>query len=157
MSDALALRWRFTDFAGLDAPALYAIIALRESIFVVEQACAYQECDGRDPIAWHLCGYAEDQLTAYLRVFPPDAGGDVVIGRVVVRPDARGGGLGTRLMAVGLERAARQFGPAPVRISAQAHLQGFYEALGFVVIGPSYLEDGIPHRPMRRPGGVAGA
>ena len=40
--------------------------------------------------------------------------------------------------------------PGPVVADAQAHLVGWYEALGFVITGPEYLEDDIAHVPMRR-------
>ena len=35
-------------------------------------------------------------------------------------------------------------------LDAQAPLAGWYAAFGFVVDGPEFLEDGIPHVPMRR-------
>ncbi|MET0664693.1 MAG: GNAT family N-acetyltransferase, partial [Acidimicrobiales bacterium] len=38
----------------------------------------------------------------------------------------------------------------PVVADVQAHLAGWYEALGFVITGPEYLEDDIAHVPMRR-------
>jgi ElaA protein len=37
-----------------------------------------------------------------------------------------------------------------IRISAQAHLQGFYGTLGFVPMSDVYLEDDIPHIEMLR-------
>ena len=40
-------------------------------------------------------------------------------------------------------------GPVPVRLHAQAHLQGFYGAFGFVPISEIHEEDGIPHVWMR--------
>ena len=41
--------------------------------------------------------------------------------------------------------------PGPVVADSQSHLRGWYEALGFEVVGDEYLEDGIPHLPMRHP------
>jgi len=38
----------------------------------------------------------------------------------------------------------------PVTLGAQAHLEGWYGRFGFVTSGPGYVEDGIPHVPMRR-------
>jgi ElaA protein len=32
-----------------------------------------------------------------------------------------------------------------IKISAQQHLTQFYQKHGFVSVGDSYLEDGIPH------------
>ena len=53
--------------------------------------------------------------------------------------------------AEGLARCAQAWPGRAVRISAQAHLQGFYAALGFVPVGAPYLEDDIPHIEMLRP------
>ena len=39
--------------------------------------------------------------------------------------------------------------PVRLRISAQAHLEGFYTRLGFVPGGDVYDDAGIPHREMR--------
>jgi ElaA protein len=41
-------------------------------------------------------------------------------------------------------------GDRPCVLDAQAALVDFYADFGFVVTGPEYLEDGIPHVPMRR-------
>ena len=41
-------------------------------------------------------------------------------------------------------------GDRPCVLEAQAHLAGFYAGHGFRSSGPQYVEDGIPHLPMRR-------
>jgi ElaA protein len=125
-------------------------MALRQTVFVVEQRCAYLDADGRDPSAHHLLGWSDGRLVAASRVFPPDAEGCVWIGRVVTSPTVRGTGLGRPLMREALRRAEETFGRTPVRLGAQAHLERFYTSVGFVVCGPGYLEDGIPHLPMLR-------
>ena len=144
------LTWTFTRFAGLTLEQLYALMALRQAVFVVEQNCPYLDADGRDPAAHHLLGFAGDEIAAALRVFPPDDRGEVWIGRVVTARSVRGTGLGRPLMAEGLRRARALYGPAVCRIGAQAHLERFYGSVGFEVCGPGFLEDGIPHIPMRR-------
>lgn len=145
------IRWQWSRFHGLDAPALYRVIALREAVFVVEQACAYLDCDGLDLQAWHLLGWQGATLIAYLRVLPPDLvyPDTQAIGRVVVAPQARNVGLGAALMREGIRRA-EALDPAPIKISAQAHLEGWYGELGFETCGEGDLEDGIPHVPMLR-------
>ncbi len=145
------MRWRWLGFHDLDAATLYAVLALRQQVFVVEQACAYQDADGRDADAHHLLVDDADGLVAYLRAFPPDDRGEAVLGRVVVATRARGRGLGLALMREGMDRARRAWGVCPIHLSAQAHLRAFYESLGFAVVGPGYDEDGIPHLPMRAP------
>jgi ElaA protein len=140
--------WRWCSWEQLGRDELYAIVQLREQVFVVEQACAYLDADGRDPLARHLLGLRDGALVAALRAFPPDAAGEAVIGRVVTAPAVRGTGLGTELMRVGMQRVRETWGPVPIHISAQAHLAGWYGRLGFVVTGAGYDEDGIPHLPM---------
>jgi ElaA protein len=43
-------------------------------------------------------------------------------------------------------------GSEPSTLDAQAYVAGFYAELGFFPTGPEYVEDGIPHVPMRRLG-----
>lgn len=143
----MALRWNLRAFSELSAIELYAIVALRERVFVVEQTCAYQDADGIDPYARHLWADEGGTIHAYLRIVPPRLKFDEVsLGRVIVAPEARGTGLGKELMRRGLAAV----GAVPVRIGAQAHLEKFYGELGFVRASDVYDEDGIPHIEMLR-------
>ena len=148
----MQLAWHDRAFAELSTAELYAIVALRERVFVVEQRCAYLDADGRDPQSRHVFATADHgDLIAYLRVVPPDARHpDVSIGRVVIAPAARGAGLGRELMTRGLAAAHAHHGAVPIVVAAQAHLEVFYAALGFVRAGEVYDDDGIPHVDMRR-------
>lgn len=143
------LRWHDRAFAELTPAELYAIVALRERVFVVEQACAYLDADGADPVSRHVwAADAAGALHAYLRIVPAGVKfAEVSIGRVITAPEARGRGLGRALMARGLALV----GAVPVRIGAQAHLERFYGELGFRRTSPDYDEDGIPHCEMLRP------
>jgi ElaA protein len=147
---AVQLRWQDRAFDDLTAAQLYAIVALRERVFVVEQSCAFLDADGIDPGARHL--WAEPvsaalTVHAYLRIVPAGAKYDEIsLGRIVTAPEARGTGLGRELIRRGLAAVGAQ----PVRIGAQAHLEPFYGSFGFVRAGEPYLEDGIPHIEMLR-------
>lgn len=135
-------------FAELDARTFHDLLRLRVDVFVVEQACPYAELDGRDTEAGtrHLWLTRDGAVVAYLRILAePD--GVARIGRVVVAPAARGAGLAGRLMT----EALTLVGDRPCVLEAQSHLVGFYAGHGFAVSGPGYVEDGIPHTPMRRP------
>ncbi len=141
--------WCWCDFRELGLDRLYALLQLRQEVFVVEQDCPYLDADGDDQDAWHLLGYREGQLVAYLRAFAPGRVHDeAVIGRVITAASIRGKGQGRPLMREGMNRVLQQFGPCAIRISAQAHLEPYYRSLGFEVTGPGYDEDGIPHLPM---------
>ena len=146
------MRWQWLTFAELDTHTLYAAMKLRQEVFVVEQTCAYLDADGDDPTACHLLGWQGDALIAYLRAFPPGTTShpEVVIGRVIIAAPARGRGLSRALMQEAHRHVVRAWGDAPIFLSAQSHLEGLYNSLGYSVCGPGYDEDGIPHLPMRR-------
>jgi len=144
------LRWREEAFARLTPAELYAICALRQRVFVVEQSCVYVDADGYDPPSRHLWAEREGVLHAYLRIVPAGVKfAEVSLGRVVTAPEARGAGLGRELVRRGLASV----GAVPVRIGAQAHLEKFYGELGFARASDVYDEDGIPHIEMVRPAG----
>jgi ElaA protein len=132
-------------FADLTPTELYDLLALRVRVFVVEQECAYQELDGLDAVAEHVWTRGPSgEVAVYLRVL--GEGSNTRLGRIVTAPEHRGTGAGAALM-----RAVLGGIEGPVVLGAQVQAQGFYERLGFVVDGPGYDEDGIPHVPMRRP------
>jgi ElaA protein len=81
---------------------------------------------------------------AYLRIIEDPDGPR--IGRVVTARHHRGRGLAGRLMDAALE----MIGDRPVRLAAQVPATPFYTRYGFVVAGPEFLEDDIPHLPMIR-------
>lgn len=145
----MELRWHDRRFSELSIDELYAIIALRERVFVVEQACPYLDADGYDPCARHLWAATEiGEIRAYLRIMPAGSKfAELSFGRVVTAPEARGTGLGRALIRCALAAV----GPVPVRIGAQAHLERFYEEFGFQRAGADFVEDGIPHLEMLRP------
>ena len=65
--------WCAVPFEELSVRALHDALRLRTDVFVVEQACAYAEIDGKDPQAIHLLGTdPEGRLVAYARLLPPD-------------------------------------------------------------------------------------
>jgi len=149
--------WSWKTFRELTLDELYAVLALRQEVFVVEQRSIYQDVDGLDPSALHLLGMERDEggkpwLAAYLRVFKPDAKypGATSLGRVVASPRARGRGLGRELTQRGIAELERRFPGVDIRISAQDYLRRFYASLGFVAEGDIYDEDGIPHVEMVR-------
>ena len=137
---------RVARFAELTPFELYGLCRLRVDVFVVEQDCPYPELDGRDvePATVHLWLESGGEIAATIRVL--DDGASRAIGRVATAAAFRGQGLAARLMDEGIARC----GDVPVTLGAQAHLEGWYERFGFRRSGPGYVEDGIPHVPMRR-------
>ncbi|KQT85634.1 hypothetical protein ASG48_08800 [Aurantimonas sp. Leaf443] len=144
--------WRWAAFDELTGREVHDLLRLRAAVFVVEQACAFAEIDGRDPHAFHLRWIVGRDLAACLRVLPPEgSGGRPCIGRVASAKGSRGAGLGHRMMEEALAFCARRFPGLEIDLSAQAHLQPFYARHGFAAVSDPYLEDDIPHVDMRRP------
>jgi len=139
---------REAPFAELTPFEVYGLCRLRVDVFVVEQACPYPELDGRDlePDTVHIWYERDGEVLATIRVL--DDGAEKVIGRVATAVEARGQGLAAALVRRGIELCAG----APIHLGAQAYLEDWYEQFGFRRSGPGYIEDGIPHVPMRRPG-----
>lgn len=138
---------RHDRFVDLPPVVAYRLWALRSAVFVVEQDCPYLDLDGRDleEGTWHVWARdASGEPTATLRVL--DDGEVWRIGRVATAATARGVGLAGELMRDALELCPDR----PVVLDAQAHLIEWYAGFGFVVAGSGFLDDGIPHVPMRR-------
>jgi len=139
-------------FEELSVWELHDIVRLRCDVFVVEQDCPYPELDGRDtePGTRHLRIDHDGDIAAYARALDDGVGADhlrtVRIGRVVTSPAHRGSGLARRIVTHICETNP----DAHLVLDAQSYLVEWYSALGFVASGPEFVEDGIPHVPMRR-------
>ena len=145
------IEWRYLAFDELSAAQLYAVLQLRSEVFVIEQACIFQDMDGADAQAMHLLGSLQGSLVAYARCL--EAGrkfAEASIGRVAIRAAVRGTGAGHALMSQAIACLLRAQGAQAIRIGAQAHLEAFYRHHGFQKAGPVYLEDGIAHVEMLR-------
>lgn len=130
-------------FKELTVEELYEMLKVRESVFVVEQSCAYQEIDGADPGALHLFLKGDDGIIkAYLRVMELDEN-TARIGRVLTTERGRGHGL--TILRAGIAACRDRMEKKSVYIEAQSYAQGYYEKEGFYPISDEFLEDGIPH------------
>ena len=145
------ISWRYLAFDELTGAELYAVLQLRSEVFVVEQACIFQDMDGMDQQAMHVLGTLNGALAAYARCLCAGIKyAEASIGRVVTSPSLRGTGAGHALVEKAMTCLVRQKGPQPIRIGAQARLEAFYRQHGFEKAGPLYLEDGISHIEMLR-------
>jgi ElaA protein len=140
-------------FDELTLNELYAIMQLRQEVFIVEQNCPFIDADGKDQKAWHCMGFDdENNLVAYTRLFDLSYyyEGFTSIGRVVTSAKVRRGGAGRVLMQQSIDYCNELFGNYPIKIGAQKYLEKFYESFGFKSTGEDYIEDGIPHTIMIR-------
>jgi ElaA protein len=143
--------WFLRRFNKLLVADLYAIMRLRQEVFIVEQNCPYLDADGKDLHCHHLMGFIEDELAAYARIVPPGISyKEASIGRVVTSAKHRRQQLGKQLMQQAIDETQQLYGHVPIRIGAQQYLKKFYEGFGFRDLNKPYMEDGIPHIIMLR-------
>lgn len=160
-------------FDELTGHEVYALAALRQDVFILEQTCLYSDLDGLDQTCLHLLLFNEErtqdkipqdhalnekpddrpddkiqELIGCLRIIPPNASQalEVSLGRLVVKCDYRRQGLGARLIEAGVKEAIERFPDSTVVLSGQIYLEQFYLSLGFAAVGDPYDEDGIMHR-----------
>jgi ElaA protein len=147
--------WSLKPFLELSPQELYKVIQLRINVFMLEQDCLYPDLDDKDSQCVHIFAFCQEkgQIAAYARIVPPGLSYEAVpaIGRVVVHPEHRQQQLGRILMERAITATHVLHPKTPgIRLSAQAHLERFYNSLGFVKEGEGYQEDGIDHIQMYR-------
>ncbi|WP_188359312.1 GNAT family N-acetyltransferase [Rothia aerolata] len=143
-------------FDELTTRELHAIYVTRGLVFTVGQKITDQEVDDTDLVCFHLFTQnKEGKVTAYLRMY--DLGkyadesheitpGAWTIGRVAVLDEARGTGLGRRIVAEAIEWIRDNTDAERIEISAQQYLENsLYGKAGFVTEGEPYIEAGIEH------------
>ena len=135
----------FDDTANMDKA-----FALRQTVFTDEQGFAPEDDhDEQDQTALHVLGFDDAGAvccTARIFTTQPDIWH---AGRIAVRKDLRGQGVGRQLMQE-LACRARALGGKTLELGAQIDKQGFYEAVGFTPYGETFLDAGYPHRMMKR-------
>ena len=138
------MKLNIKNFEELSNKELYNILKLRSEVFVVEQKCSYVDMDGIDEYALHIFFTQNDEIIAYLRLYPLDKNkNSAKIGRVI--SSKRRSGLGTLLLKEGIN-AAKQFLKADTLIvEAQSYVKDFYAKQGFVQTSGEFLDVGIPH------------
>jgi len=120
---------------------------IRKAVFVEEQAVPLElELDEYDNYASHFLLRDGETPLATARLL--DKQGLAKIGRVAVLKEARGRGLGLRLMEAVLDEARRR-GFQEAVLDSQTYAIPFYARLGFVAEGEEFDDAGIPHFLMR--------
>ena len=140
-------------FPSTDRERMAEAIALRIAVFVHEQRVPEEEeidaHDGPEACSLHvLVRLASGDIVATGRFY--DAGDRVAqIGRMAVRAENRGSGLGRRVLER-LIHEAREGGFERAVLFAQLHAVRFYAKSGFTAFGETLLDGGIVHQPMER-------
>ena len=142
----MQIDWTLKAFPELTLDELYALLRLRNEVFIVEQNCPFPDLDGKDQDSHHLLGHSEGTLAACTRIMPPGLAYEhASVGRVAAASGVRRSGVGRELMQKSLDVVEDLYGKVPIQIGAQLYLKNFYESFGFRQVGDGYLEDGIPH------------
>lgn len=130
-----------------------AVRAIREAVFVREQACPPDEewdehdaPEARGRTVHHLLGTVggETAACARWRTVVLDGAPAAKLERFAVLAPFRGAGLGRDLVAAALAEA-RAAGYTRFVLYAQSHLDGFYGSFGFQPVGDLFWEAGIEH------------
>lgn len=140
------MNWNIKKFNQLKVEEIYKILALRNKVFIVEQECAYLDCDDKDLKSYHLFSEEHGEVVAYLRILEKGVSYDEIsIGRVAVKKNYRGKGISREMMLKAIEFIENNLKEETIKIQAQVYLLNFYSSLGFKAVSKEYLEDNIPH------------
>ena len=97
-------------YIDLSNDELYAILHLRQKVFVLEQNCPYIDADYSDQDALHLLAYRGNNLIGYLRAFRPGIKYEgSSLGRIVTEMDSRGLGIGKKITIEGVELLRKEY------------------------------------------------
>jgi ElaA protein len=142
----MQLTWSHKTFDELTTTELYAILQLRNEVFVVEQNCVYPDIDGKDKKSYHLMCWHNENLVAYTRLLPQGISfTEASIGRVLTSIRYRGLGIGITLMEKSISLTKEIYHTNTIKIGAQLYLEKFYSGFGFKTVSEVYLEDDIEH------------
>jgi predicted GNAT family N-acyltransferase len=134
------------------AADLEAALSVRRRVFIDEQGVAPElEIDEYDVLGGEthqVIAVLDQQIVGAGRV-RAIAPGLAKLERIAVLAEHRGKGIGVALTRH-LEILALQFGLKQLTMNAQQSACGFYEKLGYVAVGPQFLEADIIHQKMEK-------
>lgn len=142
------MKFIFQKLSELSSKQLFEALKLRQDIFCIEQNCLYPDLDATDHTCIHALALQDNKCVATARIYQ-DQHQTLHLGRIAVDKNTRSTGLGTTLVQECINYCEKHFSHATIEISAQLHLLGYYNKLGFKELEASYFEDGIPHIKMQ--------
>lgn len=117
--------------------------AVRQAVFIDEQSVPIElEWDEYDDEASHWLAFNDGEPVATVRMLS-----DGHIGRMAVLKSHRHRGIGRQLLQTVIDDCSRR---QLLRgyLYAQAHALGFYQSMGFEIVGDEFMDAGIAHRKM---------
>lgn len=134
---------------GTFAELATRVVPIRHQVFVLEQQVPLRlEQDDRDSLCRHVLVEWQGTSAATGRLDSEKSG---KIGRVAVLREFRQCRLGTAVMSTLEEIAVQEYQLPSVWLHAQVDVIGFYEKLGYQLVGSPFLEAGIEHVKMIKP------
>ena len=118
-------------------------MSIREEVFMQEQGFK-NEFDDIDDSATHIVLYDDGSPVGCCRVYPDEAVGRFIFGRLAVRKKYRGQDIGRKIMEKAIEYLS-SIGASYISLSAQVQAKGFYANFGFRDEGEEYLDEHCPH------------
>lgn len=124
--------------------------SIRYEVFVEEQGFdADIDIDEHDSSCERILIYVDDAPAACCRYFPDETGTAYIVGRVAVREEYRGIGLGEMLMDAA-EEMIRSAGAEKIVVYSQLRVKGFYKKCRYKEVGEVFLEEGVKHIMMEK-------
>lgn len=122
-------------------------IQIRTVVFVSEQNVPLErEVDKYENVTENFLAFVNGVALATIR-YREIKNATVKVERLAVLKQARKLGLGFKLMNFVIKEAKKQK-YEKIKLSAQDYTVGFYEKLGFKIVGDSYLDANIKHYDM---------
>lgn len=145
------LKLEIKSFSALGLQELYDLLKLRQDVFIIEQESIYTDLDELDQQSQHVLLKDGQQLLGVARIVPKGVKYDVVsVGRIATAASHRGQGLGKKIINAALEYCDNKIKTKTVKISAQLHLEVYYQGFGFETISEPYDDGGVLHIDMKR-------
>lgn len=121
---------------------------IREEVFIKEQGFI-REYDEIDDIATHIVVFDGNEPIATCRVFESRDHESYTLGRLAVKKEYRGKGVGSGVVAEA-ERYVAGLGIKNMILHSQLTAKDFYQRLGFSEYGEVEYEEDCPHIWMKK-------
>ena len=120
---------------------------VREEVFIHEQGFSY-DYDKFDDVAVHMVIFENDIPVGACRIFESETPGVFILGRLAVKKQFRGKGIGSALVEEAKKYVASANGKSLI-LHSQMQATEFYAGLGFKEYGEIEYEEDCPHIWMR--------
>jgi len=148
------MHYQWFKFNEMKKPIVDSMLKLRHEVFTVEEGRVGLDNDDIDHISHHLCIVAENSVVACLRLYRLQNNRSespvYKIGRFCVSKEYRQKKIGRKMISMALLKGQSLGGDhVEFSVESQVYLASLYQSLGFQGDGDPYVDDDVPHIPMR--------